>query len=541
MLEEQLRKLLDGWIPDSGAAIHPHRHRDDGEKIVLSPDPSSLVAGCRSAAQTAEKGHRRRIVAAAETFAGAARATLQDAAAMKSLLHFLMTRRSMVVRTSNSVGVVMRSNVSCIVLLLILCVLTGREAAATDTLFLAGAAAVDVTPQEPVPMWGYGSRHAALSEGTLDPLLATVLVLQAGSEKLAIIGLDLGRSPSEASLQRIRGRLQEQYGIAHSLIAGSHTHHGPVLELSDRADRGRGRFDAAVRYTGWLESAIVEAAGKAVAAMRPAKLATGSDELKNFNRNRHTKRTPAPVDGRLCLLRLDDAESGAAIGVLANFAAHPTSLPAEQMRFSADFVGALRREIQATHGGQVVFMQGAAGDLSTNRGPFGDHAAYGAALGRETLRILQKLNPTTVERPSIRVREEQFTFASRINLQNPLTQAVYSVAFFPELVLNFADEYAEGIRPRLTVAVINRDIALVGVSGEFFCEHAVRLRQRSRAKDVFFFGYCNGYHQYFPTIEAAAEGGYGADSQVAPAEVGAGERIMDKALQTIFELQGTRF
>lgn len=73
MLEEQLRKLIDGWITDSGAAIHPHRHRNNGEQIVLSPDPSGLVAGCRPAAQTAEKGHRRRIVAAAETFAAAVR------------------------------------------------------------------------------------------------------------------------------------------------------------------------------------------------------------------------------------------------------------------------------------------------------------------------------------------------------------------------------------------------------------------------------------------------------------------------------------
>jgi neutral ceramidase len=407
--------------------------------------------------------------------------------------------------------------------------------------FLAGAAAVDVTPREPVPMWGYGARHAALSEGVLDPLLATVLVLQAGSERLAIIGLDLGRSPSEESLQRIRLQLSEKHGVAHSFIGGSHTHHGPVLELSDRPDRGRGRFDAAVRYTGQLESALVDAVGRAVASLRPAKLAAGSQDLMNFNRNRHTKREPAPLDSRLSLLRLDDAESGQPIAVVANFAAHPTSLPQEKMLFSADFVGAMRREIEASHGGQVVFMQGAAGDLSTNRGPFGDHSAYGAALGREALRILQTLNPQPVERPSIRVREERFAFASRINLANPLTQAVYSVAFFPELVLNFADEYAEGVRPRLTVAVLNRDIALVGASGEFFCEHALRLRQRSRAREVFFFGYSNGYHQYFPTIEAAAEGGYGADSQVAPAEVGAGERMMDKALQWIFEFQGTRF
>ena len=95
--------------------------------------------------------------------------------------------------------------------------------------FQAGAAKRDITPQEPVPMWGYGARHAALSEGVLDPLFASAVVIQAGDEKLAIVGLDLGRSPSEASLERIRERIKIEAGIEHSMIAGSHTHHGPVL------------------------------------------------------------------------------------------------------------------------------------------------------------------------------------------------------------------------------------------------------------------------------------------------------------------------
>jgi neutral ceramidase len=51
-------------------------------------------------------------------------------------------------------------------------------------------------------------------------------------------------------------------------------------------------------------------------------------------------------------------------------------------------------------------------------------------------------------------------------------------------------------------------------------------------------GYCNGYHQYFPTIEATAEGGYGADAQVAPAEIGAGEIMMNAALIALYRMQG---
>jgi hypothetical protein len=57
-------------------------------------------------------------------------------------------------------------------------------------------------------------------------------------------------------------------------------------------------------------------------------------------------------------------------------------------------------------------------------------------------------------------------------------------------------------------------------------------------KQLFFVGYANGYHQYFPTIEAVAEGGYGADNRVSPVAVGAGEQIMNTALIRIYQMLG---
>ena len=269
----------------------------------------------------------------------------------------------------------------------------------------------------------------------------------------------------------------------------------------------------------------------------PAVAAAGSRELAGFNRNRHSKLEPVPVDRRLGVLRLDAAETGDTLTVLVNFTVHPTSIPDDTMTFSADFIGSLRNVVEEKMGGTAVFMQGASGDLSTDRNGQ-DYLAYGRALGREAADLAASLEMQPVKRASLKVREERFDFASRVNFQNPLIVGVYSLAFFPELVANFVAEYADGIRPRITVAVVNNSIALVGGSGEFFCQHAMRLRARARVDELFFFGYCNGYHQYFPTIEAAAEGGYGADTQVAPAEVGAGETMMNAALAWIFELQG---
>jgi len=401
-----------------------------------------------------------------------------------------------------------------------------------------GTGSADITPTEPVPMWGYGDRHAMLSIGTLDPLRATAIVIAAGEEKLAIVGLDVGRAPSEASLARIRERIRAGGGITSSIIAGSHTHHGPVVELADEPGQGRGKFEAAIRYGKHLEEGIVAAILAADAALRPARIATGATALEGFNRNRHSKIDPVPVDRTLAVLRCDDAETGKPLALLVNFAAHPTSIPAETLKFSADYVGALRATVAEEWGGQAVFMQGASGDLSTDRRGHGDHVAFGKALGRQAVALAKGLEPKPSPEAKLVVREERFGFESRVDFRNPLIVTAYGMAFFPELVNAFVAEYAAGIRPRLTVAVLDDSIALVGASGEFFCQHAIRLRERARVEQVFFCGYANGYHQYFPTIEAAAEGGYGADPQVAPATLGAGEQLMNTALTWIYQLRG---
>src|SRR5215470_18004650 len=164
---------------------------------------------------------------------------------------------------------------------------TPTKTAATE--FKAGVGRRDITPKEAVPMWGYGSRHDAVSTGTLDSLQATALVIQAGAQKLAIDGLDLGRAPAEHSLQEIRRRIKSEAGIEYSFIAGSHTHHGPVLELTDEPGKGKGRYDAALRYYKQMEDAIVAAVVEANAHLVPARMATASVQLQGFNRNRHTK------------------------------------------------------------------------------------------------------------------------------------------------------------------------------------------------------------------------------------------------------------
>jgi hypothetical protein len=392
----------------------------------------------------------------------------------------------------------------------------------------AGAAKVDITPPPGFPMWGYGARHDAPSKGVLDPLQARAVVLASGKDRLAIVSLDLGRAPTRRSTEAIRKRVQ-RVGVDHLFLVGSHTHHGPVLEL----DSWPTPADPYVRQ---LENKIAGVIEEAAKGLRPARLGVAAREVK-LNRNRHSKRADKPVDRELIVVRIEDS-AGKPIALLVNFAAHPTMLDARLMKFSADYPGAMAALVEKETAAPCLFLQGAAGDLSADAGAERGPEKFGQALGRQVLELARSIKPALGKDFTLQGRTEEFKFGSRVNLSDPAIKAAYSAAFFTALVNFYEREYREGIRPRLTVALLGGKVGLVGVSGEFFCGHALSLKRRARLEHLLFLGYCNDYHQYFPTIEAAAEGGYGADARVAPVEVGAGERMMDRALIHLYQMRG---
>jgi len=240
----------------------------------------------------------------------------------------------------------------------------------------------------------------------------------------------------------------------------------------------------------------------------------------------------------MSVLRLDDKD-GEPIAVIVNYTAHPTMSDVMDLRYSGDYPGHMARRVKAELEAGCVFMQGASGDMSVSP-PSGVEGpqAYGELLADHVLKLTGEIETSAPETPSVSGRVDSFLFESRVDFQNAFIQLQYSAAFFPELIRNAAEEYVEGIPAELNTVVLNREIALVGGSGEFFHNHAVRLRERVYLRHTLFFGYCNGHSLYFPTIEGVSEGGYGADEPVAPSEIGAGEQMMNRALMNIYQLVG---
>ncbi len=98
--------------------------------------------------------------------------------------------------------------------------LLGSVAQAADEPLLAGVATVDITPEPGKMMWGYSNRtHGAT--GTLDPLMAKAVVLKSGSNSVAIVSLDLGRTPEESVLARIRAQTTAQCGVSNLFVTGA--------------------------------------------------------------------------------------------------------------------------------------------------------------------------------------------------------------------------------------------------------------------------------------------------------------------------------
>ena len=427
--------------------------------------------------------------------------------------------------------------VSMALLLALVCTGTLRAAADDAAKFQVGYAQRDVTPQKPMPMWGYAARHAALSNGILDPLMAKAVVIVAGDQKLALVGTDLGRGPTIAMMEKIRKEIKEKAGVDHVLITGSHSHHGPVLELTDQPGKGKGRFDDAVAYSTQYPNTLIEMIVEAANNAKPARLGIGKKNV-SLNRNRHTKRSPPATEPMLAVLRFDD-ESGKPIAVIVNFAAHPTMIDAMILKYSADYPGHMQRKVEEKLGANCVFMQGAAGDMSANP-PAGVDGPkeFGETLADEVLSIVSSIETKVPEKPSIRGKVDHVLFDSRVDFTNPFVGAAFSRAFFPELVPNFLDELKSGIPTELNSVLLNGEIGLVGGSGEFFSNHSNRLKERSYLPHTLFFGYCNGHNLYFPTLEGASEGGYGADPQMSPVELGAGEELMNRALKNLYGMQG---
>ena len=151
----------------------------------------------------------------------------------------------------------------------------------------AGVAKVDITPDWPVYMAGYGNRTTK-HDDVQAPIFARALALEAADGTRAVLlSLELLGTSNEMTAA-VQVALKP-HGVAPEAVrlSSTHTHSAPSLSnvycgcchtgwitlhpTPEDTTRAQGIVDIAV-YTGWVTEKIIEAATEALAALEPAVL-----------------------------------------------------------------------------------------------------------------------------------------------------------------------------------------------------------------------------------------------------------------------------
>lgn len=256
----------------------------------------------------------------------------------------------------------------------------------------AGVAKVDITPDWPVYMAGYGNRTMKHDE-VLAPIYARALALEAADGTRAVqLSLELLGTSNEMTAE-VQAAL-EPYGVAPAAVrlTSTHTHSAPSLSnvycgccktgwitlnpTPEDTTRAQGVVDIAV-YTEWVTERIILAAAEALSALKPAVLERGHgtcDIAVNRRNNVETDVTAmaeagtldkstlnGPFDWGVEVLVVRNTSDAAVLAVSFGYACHATVLGAQSLH--GDWPGRAMATLEATHPNLIALhINGCSGD-----------------------------------------------------------------------------------------------------------------------------------------------------------------------------------
>lgn len=424
--------------------------------------------------------------------------------------------------------------------------------------FLAGTAREEITPPPGIDLSGFAGRIGP-NTGWRDPLYASALFLCDEQAGALLLTLDLiGLTPEDDA--RLRGEIAANLGISPDavLIACSHTHSGPqVMPLRATGDIDRD----------WTAEALSRASRAAVAARQaaePAALRYGAGQcFASINRRQATggggmtigQNSLGPCD-TTCRILMVEGDYGP-LAIIAQYAMHPVVLGNDNLRASADWVGAMRTKLEQTLGCSALFLQGCCGDINPRiRGTEAICDALGQDVAGSVLSARSSL--TVMENPRIRAASAEAEIPVRpllsedevaeIEIKARVTLADDAAWLGARQIAQADLDWAAACRIlRQTgqdgdyitgrVSALNiGDIILVGLPGEIFTE--IGFDVRKAVPSAWPIGYANGNLGYLYTDQACKEGGYEVESAYRlygerQADIGTARALADAAKTAI--------
>jgi len=399
--------------------------------------------------------------------------------------------------------------------LLVSALLLAMAASSSNALaaqFRASVVKIDITPDKPQWLLGYGPRQ---SKGVHDRLYHRIVALDDGQTQFFLISSDLCLfSPSV--YDEIMSALEAETGIKPLQVwwTATHTHSAPEVGppgLGSAFLGDRYNHDHNTEYTAWVKKSLMGGIKEAQANLQAARLGVGwGMAMANINRRARDLEGPAflglnpdgPTDRQIGLIRLEKPD-GKLLALVANYAMHGTALGGENQLISGDAPGIVADYVEQKLGAPMLFVNGAAGNLapiytvcpdfqSAHLGQFrillGDKIiAANDRIARTTSQVRLSLDERIIETP----RKANMGWAPDLGKYIRNTSAGENIIRLPIRFLR-----------------INDDVAIWAAPLELFCEIAMRVRNLSQFPYTFYFGYCNGWLGYMPTKAEFAYGGY---------------------------------
>lgn len=371
----------------------------------------------------------------------------------------------------------------------------------------AGASRIDITPEKPVKMSGYGSRKD-LSTGVHDPLSARVLAFEAGDRRFVLISTDvLGFYGGTADY--LRNALLEEFQLQPSelFLAAIHTHAGPSLTIDKERDHPNN-----VEYTESLKGKLIEVVRQAMGRMQPVKIGWGAGACPVGANRRELRigddgkpsialgRNPeGPTDKEVLVMKVARAD-GTPIAVAFDYATHGTSLGPGNLVISGDVPGLAEQFVEKILGAETVAPAfiGASGNIdpwfrvlsafNEEPGWIPEPVLLGTFLGEEVVRVCRAIQATTVV--------DQIA-TNLVTLDLPAKPGDGAAG----------EKKSETTPFTISVARLG-DVAFVGLGGEVFTEIGLAIKAGSPCRHTFVVTHCNGAAGYLAPKEAHVQEGY---------------------------------
>lgn len=214
----------------------------------------------------------------------------------------------------------------------------------------------DITPNlEPdTPVWLAGYLPGRRATGIHDRLYARCVLLRHGTQKIALISLDLIGLQYPAVRQ-----IREQLGdFAYVLVSSTHNHEGPdVIGVWGKTLFHRGVDES---YVATVVDQTVQCVRRAEKQLQPSTVHFGLAEDESLLDDR---RLPQVKDGILRVLVFSQPASGERLGIVLQWNCHPETLGSRNTLITADYPAALIDALSRRWQCPAVFLAGSLGGL----------------------------------------------------------------------------------------------------------------------------------------------------------------------------------